>query len=118
MVNMQDNYDIPSIKYGTRNYNYDKYMLFNKKYIQEINYGAGAHKCNAIGTIIDSQPYKMFHYKFINSELSLAKHHLTVQRLSEDNKKNGWGYPQILRTEEQVLAEFMDERSRAIKIRE
>lgn len=118
MVNLENNYDIPSIKYGTRNYNYDKFMLFNKKFIQEMNYSAGAHKCNSIGYVVDSKPYKMYHYKFINPELAIAKHHLTIKRLSNDNKQNGWGYPQILRTEEQVLAEFTDERSRAIKVRE
>lgn len=118
MVNLQDNYDINSITNGTRNYNYDKYLLFNKKHIQEINYEVGAHKCNSIGTIIDSRPYKMYHYKFINPELSLNKFRLTVERLSKENKEHGWGYPQMSRTDEQVLAEFMDERSRAVKIRE
>jgi len=60
----------------------------------------------------------MYHYKFINPELSINKFRLTAQRLSEENKKNGWGYPQMLRTEEQVMAEFTDERNRAKKIRE
>jgi glycosyltransferase involved in cell wall biosynthesis len=80
MVNLQDNYDIQSIKYGTRNYNYDKYMLFNKRYIQAMNYEVGAHQCRSVGQIVDSRPYKMYHYKFINPELSISKHHLTFQR--------------------------------------
>lgn len=118
MVNLKDNYEILSIKYGTRNYNYDKYMLFNKIHIQTMNFEVGAHKCRSVGHIVDSKPYKMYHYKFINPELSVAKHHLTFSRLSDANKQHGWGHPQILRTDEQVLAEFMDERSRAIKVRD
>jgi glycosyltransferase involved in cell wall biosynthesis len=117
MVNLQDNFDIANIKYGTRNTGYDKYMLFNKKYIKEMNYGAGCHNCNSIGKIIDSKSYKMYHYKFINLELSIARIKETVSRLSENNKKNGWGFHACMRTEQQITDEFMNERANAIKIR-
>jgi hypothetical protein len=117
MVNLEDNFDINNIKYGTRNFRYDKYMLFNKKYIQEMNFGAGCHDCSPIGKIIDSHTsYKMYHYKFISQDYSIKRIQETAKRLSEANKKNGWGYNLCMRTEQQIRDEFANERANCIKI--
>lgn len=118
MVNLEDNYDIPNIKHGYRGTEtqYDKILLFNRKGIYEINYNVGAHICNPVGTIKYSQPYKMYHYRFIHPDLEVAKCKATAQRLSEVNKKHGLGL-RVFMTEEQIRADFNGRRG-AKKIRD
>lgn len=92
MVNMEDNFDIPNIKYGWRNSAYDKNYIFNKRYIREINYCHGAHSTNPIGiTKYSDKKYTLYHYHYINIELSVQRHKLTMSRMSEKNIRNGWG---------------------------
>ncbi len=117
MVNMEDNYDIANMKYASRSDRYDKFVLFNKQHIKEINYQIGAHDCKSIGNVVDSQQaYKLYHYRFINPELFIKKSKTTSQRMSDINKANGWGF-QAHRGEQEFIDEFETERSKAIKIR-
>jgi len=115
LVNMEDNYDFKNMKYGVRDIQCDKDVLFNKKHIQEINYGAGCHKSFSIGNIQYSQPYILYHYKHINVNLNIFKYQTTAKRLSEENKKNGWGL-HCLWTEQQMIDYFNEKRKKAIKI--
>ena len=115
MVNMEDNLDIHNIKYGVRESQYDKDLLFNKQYIQEINYGAGGHHCNSIGHIQYSAPYKLYHYKYINVDIEVTKSKATAQRLSQENRKNGWGL-YCLRTEKEVRDFYKEFQNMAQKI--
>jgi len=118
MVNMEDNIDIKNIKHGYRSndeISYDKCLLFNKKYIQQINYCMGAHKCNPVGRVQYGNIYKLYHYRFINPDLEVAKCKLTAQRLSEENKKCGCG-TRCLMTEEQIRADFYGRRINISKI--
>jgi glycosyltransferase involved in cell wall biosynthesis len=116
MVNMEDNYNISNIKYGLRDSNYDKMFLFNKKYIKEINYECGAHKCYPIGQIkySDTQ-YKMYHHRFIHPDLCVARYKLTADRLSEANKRAGMG-SYYFNSESGIRQEFQNRRNIAIKV--
>jgi len=116
MMNMEDNYNIGSIKYGIRSSLYDKQMLFDKRYVQEINYGAGCHDCRPIGSIKNSfKLYRMFHYKYINENFVVKSYKLTASRLSEANKKNNWGH-QALMSEKDVREYIARLKTMAIKI--
>ena len=123
MVNMKDNFNIASIKYGVRDPNYDKCCLFNKKFIKEINYGAGAHKCDPIGTVAyNINTYKLYHYKLINENYTIEKLKTTVARLSPENIKNCWLcyslFPyQETREIEEIRSIYADDRKNAIKLR-
>lgn len=116
MFNMEDNFDLHNIKYGTRNSLYDKKMLFNKNSIKEINYGAGCHDCRPIGHIQESRDiYKMYHYKYINLEFVIQRYKITATRLSENNKRNNWGH-QALETEINLRAYLEKIKQSCIKI--
>ena len=116
MVNMEDNLDIYGIKHGARTVYHDKSYLFNKKFISDINYEPGCHKCNPVGFVSYSEnAYKLYHYNFINENLSVEKYQIYRNRLSPENLKNGWGN-HYLHTDEQVRAEFKDVRNKAIKL--
>jgi hypothetical protein len=108
MVNMEDNLDVRNMKHGYRNNEtaYDKCMLFNKKFISAINYRPGAHSCSPVGKIKYGSIYKMYHYKFINVDLEIAKCKLTAARLSDENRAAGWGLQRCLRSEDEIRADF------------
>ena len=109
MVNMEDNLDIENIKHGYRSSDeiaYDKCLLFNKKHIKEINYSVGAHSCKPLGNVKYGSTFKMYHYRFINPDLEVAKCKLTAQRLSNENKKYGCGIQRCMVSEDQIRADF------------
>lgn len=117
MVDMEDGSDVANMKYGARCEDYDKFCLFNKKLIKEINYGIGSHWCNPKGTIVYSnKAYKLFHYSFINEKKTIEKRKIYGARLSPENLKEGWSI-HCLFTPEQTHAEYVDARKRAIKVR-
>jgi len=116
MVNFEDNYDIKNMKYGYRHSRYDKCCLFNKKFINEINYSAGCHDCNPQGIVnFNKNKYKLYHYKFINPNLFIKRGECTFKRLSDINKKNKWG-SQYERTSKEWLDIFEERKSKSIKI--
>jgi glycosyltransferase involved in cell wall biosynthesis len=118
MVNMEDNLDVRGITHGARDPRdtvYDKDLLFNKKFV-DINYiNNDCHFTNSKGTIKNSKPYKMFHYKYVNPDLFVNKQKISASRLSEINRKNGWG-AQCLRDEGNLRNEFQQARDAAVKI--
>lgn len=93
MCNVNGLKEIGNIRNGIEAHQYDKVICFNKKYIKEINYTAGCHGCNPIGDIIYSvKNPRLFHMKFIDEDLLVEKYKLYASRLSEENKRNMWGY--------------------------
>jgi hypothetical protein len=91
---------------GTRNNYLDKSLVFNKKYIQEINYSAGCHDCKPIGKIhFNSKRIILRHMKYINANLILSRFKNFAKRLSEFNQKKGYG-TYYLRNESEILDTF------------
>lgn len=116
MVNMEDDLDIAAIKYGAREVGYDKSCLFNKKFIEEIGYEIGCHKCNPIGTIVySSNKYRLYHYIFINEKLTIEKYRMYGARLSPENLKHRWSR-HYLYTAEQIRDKYERVRSQAVKL--
>src|SRR3990172_10132465 len=117
MINMEDNLDIAGMKYGEKSPLPGKFLLFNKKLINEINYTPGAHGCNPMGTVIYSNKvYKAYHYNAINENVTIEKFKDYSARLSPDNIKHGWSLF-VLSTPEQIREEYVAGRSKAIKVR-
>jgi hypothetical protein len=111
MVNMSNDpndINLNEISFGVRHSLYDKDLLFNKKFINEINYQPGCHKSNPIGSVkYSSNEYKMLHYKYIGENFIVKRYEHFKQRMSEKNKKRGWGYQYL--TDEQVLRNLYKE---------
>ena len=104
MINLEDNYDLSSIKYGIRHLRYDKSYMFNKKLINEINYNCGAHVSEPIGNIkLSDNIYKLYHYHIINTDFLINRYKYTAKRLSEINRKHGMGSYHLASEEEIIL---------------
>lgn len=92
MVNLHDNYDLKNITHGSRCEPYDKYYLFNKKHIKEINYAPGCHNANPVGNVkYSDKKYLLYHYKCINPEMMANRYAEYATRLSPENKAKGYG---------------------------
>ena len=85
--------DIANIVYGARSISYDKSCLFDKRYVQEINYRPGCHECSPVGKklVYSNTNYKLYHYHAINLAMLKPKFNRNRNRLSQENVKNGWG---------------------------
>jgi hypothetical protein len=114
MVNIEDNYNFKNMKYGFRMIQYDKTVLFNKKHIKDINYGAGCHDSSPTGIVkFNTEKYYLYHYKHIHPDLIVEKSKLTAQRLSDINRKMNWGH-QCLREETEIRKDFEELRKKSI----
>jgi glycosyltransferase involved in cell wall biosynthesis len=93
MCNVDGVEDVTQIKHGVRATQYDKTLLFNRKYVKEINYSAGCHSCEPIGDVSKSViSLPLYHMKFINVDLLVNKYKSYASRLSDENKAMRWGY--------------------------
>lgn len=116
MVNMQNNLDIESIDHAVRAPSYDKYYLFNKSKISEINYDFGCHRANPIGDVsLSKMVYTCKHYKYINPDYMVNRHKMFAQRMSKENRMKGYGL-QYLYPERKIRAEFEEARKNAFKL--
>lgn len=117
MVNMEDNYDFANIKHGTRVSQYDKYYLFNKKHIKQINYTAGCHNASPVGVKkLSDNIYKLWHYKCINPDYLVKRFKVTAERLSDVNKKLGMGTYWLNQTDESIRAGYNNGKASAQRV--
>lgn len=112
MINMEDNYDLSSIKYGLNWPEYGKTCLLNKKYIKEINYNCGAHVSKPMGHVqLNTNSYNLYHYKWINPDYIVDRFAATAFRMSESNKKYKMGW-ENLEPAEKIKQEFQSRRDK------
>lgn len=117
MINMQNNLEISSIKFGVKSPLPGKLCLFNRKYLSNINYGTGSHTCNPQGKLVYSKKlYKLYHYNSISENETIEKFKIRADRLSPENLTNGWGYHYLM-TPNEIRQEYVVERAKAVKIR-
>lgn len=97
------------VRTGVASKKYSKTILFNPNYIAEINYEAGCHFCHPVGCVkpADDTEIKMLHYKNIGIKAMLDRTKILAQRLSEENKKAGFGV-EYLRNMEIIKNEFYE----------
>lgn len=93
MFNLDNLEDITEINYGLPAVQYDKSILFNRKRLTEINYGAGCHHCEPKGDVVFSviNP-PLYHMKFLNVDYIVQRYKMYSERLSDENKQMRWGY--------------------------
>ncbi len=92
---------------GVVNDNYSKCVMFNPNRVLQMNYEIGAHKCKPVGSIIYSESTaKLLHRKYISEEMLFEKQIEYKKRLSELNKRHGWGSDYLLVTKEKIKNQF------------
>lgn len=92
MYNLSSEETIENTNYGVRAEQYDKIYLFNKSKIKEINYEPGCHYASPKGKISKSKlKYNLLHFSYIGEQYVINRYKRNSSRLSEENKKHGWG---------------------------
>lgn len=71
-----------------------KSIMFKPGSLKEINYIPGCHANNAQGDVrlLQTGTVKLLHYKYLTLQYVLDRYALFASRLSEQNRKNGWGF--------------------------
>ena len=97
------NYEKPltrQVHEGVRNDRFDKQIIFSPQMVREINYLPGCHRCipQKSVTLIkepEYEPLKLLHMKYLGPAYVKERYNLYSTRLSEFNRKNGFGaeYP-------------------------
>jgi glycosyltransferase involved in cell wall biosynthesis len=99
---------LEKVKYGVRTEVLDKMMMFNCNKIKEINYNFGCHNASPLGEVKLStdNSLKMLHFKFMGLKDYLYKNKIRGERLSDFNKKYGFG-TYYLFTEEECTNDYL-----------
>lgn len=108
LITMSDDPDIIDLNMnvGSRAVQYDKYYLFNRLHIKEINYSAGCHYASPVGKVkLSDTKYTMCHYKALGLNYMINRHQEFGKRLSQKNKDMGWGF-HYLDAEEQIRSNW------------
>ena len=93
MVNVSGVKNYLSVNTGVRDKGYDKKLVFNKRFINEINYRPGAHHAVPSGIVVDStfRPI-IYHFRYMDRQYMIERYKEFASRLSEENKAKGWSY--------------------------
>jgi hypothetical protein len=116
MMSNDEEIDLKNMCYGFRDLGFDKTFLFNKKLINEINYSPGCHKSQPksnLGVKFSKKTYRALHYKYLNPKYTVERHSLFGNRLSDENKRKGWGIHYTF-TEESII-KYYHEMSKKLK---
>ena len=79
------------IFHGWRYWMYNKFEVFHPSI--DINFSPGCHKAYPQGPVkmSDDAEIKLLHYRYLGAEYFKKRYVMRMNRISEDNVKNGWG---------------------------
>jgi glycosyltransferase involved in cell wall biosynthesis len=94
-----------------------KMNLFKPSEIKEMNYDPGCHYAHPTGNVILNVNSEILtlHMRHLSIEYVNARNARNVMRMSEINKKNGWGY-HCYATPETIDKYFSDEMTALLKV--
>lgn len=99
--------NILKINTGFFDPNFSKYVCFDPKRIESMNYVWGAHNCNPTGDVAFSQSqYYLLHVRCVGGvQRMIDRHQAYAARMSEFNRVNGLGF-HYLRSEIEIRNEW------------
>ena len=95
MVNTSDDFNLANINSGFReDALYDKCLIFNKKFVEDMAWDVGCHHCNPKGSDIrfSNDRFVLLHYKYINEDYIVKRYKDIKIRLSDENIRKRWSY--------------------------
>ena len=93
MSNEMPDEKLLEITNGYRFDNYSKFVCFDPKAIQEINFNPGSHRIDPVGRVVYSKDeLYLLHYKHIGGvERTIKRYKEYQKRMSKINRQKGWG---------------------------
>lgn len=97
--------------------NMNKMNLFRPSEIKEMNYGVGCHTAKPEGNVQLCPDTKIItlHMHHLSKEYRIEKNKQLAERLSDINKKNGWGF-HVLLPESIVNSRFDREMEKLVRV--
>lgn len=94
-----------------------KMNVFRPSQIKEINYRVGCHHAEPTGNVkLDiNSPLITLHMRHLSEEYVIARNHYLSSRLSDINKKMGWGF-HVSATDDEVCTYMRNEMTSLIKV--
>lgn len=101
--------------------NNGKCVIFNPNKIQEINYSIGAHIHRAVGELVKEIKFIddiiLLHIdRGFGEEYKIKRFKMLSERMSEKNKRYGWGYHYNF-SEEKIRSDYQKARENSINIK-
>lgn len=102
---------------GVKDVRYSKWVMFDPKKIQEINYNHGCHNANPTGEVVvyRDPALRLLHCRYLSVEWIVERHKLLGSRLNQINLRNGWGV-HYLTPEAALRTEFVELQNRSVPI--
>jgi len=99
-----------NINKGVRDPRFDKCLLFKREKVLEINYSPGAHSCKPVfveGEISkENLRRNLYHFRWLSLPFVIDRWNRNSKRISEADRKQGWGYHYFL-SEEELAAMYL-----------
>ena len=95
MVNTNNELKLENITSGFRdNTLYDKSLIFNKKFVHNIDWAVGAHSCSPSGDNISfsTDRFTLLHYKYLGEDYIVDRYRLLKNRQCQNNINNNWSW--------------------------
>ena len=103
----EDELNLDKIVFGFRDsVDYDKVLVFNKLFINDMGWSHGCHISNPIGRKISwaQDRFTLLHYKYLTEDYIVSRYKCLKERQSWQNINNNWGHHYNI--EEQNLRDF------------
>ena len=119
-MNFDEGKELSLLNEGFRDFGFDKSIMFNSKIINEINYSPGSHSCRPrpnpnYKILYSEKTYRLLHYKYLSPNYTVERHKMFGLRLSDDNKKGGWGIHYSF-SSESIIQFYSDKQKELIKL--
>lgn len=107
MINTENEFNLENTKLGFReDAMYDKCLIFNKTFIETMNWSVGSHECFPKGKHVarSEKVYNLLHFKYIGEEYLVNRYKHLNSRQSQKNRDNKWCYQYGI--EEQKIRDY------------
>jgi hypothetical protein len=95
MVNTTNELKLENITSGFRDDTfYDKSLIFNKKFVHNMDWAVGSHTCTPNGENISfsTDRFTLLHYKYLGEDYIVDRYRLLKNRQCQNNINNNWSW--------------------------
>lgn len=93
MINLTDELKLENIHSGFRDSaDYDKCLIFNKRFVKNMDWSVGCHICNPTGDniLLSSNRFPLLHFKYLSEDYLISRYRELNARQSQLNIQNSW----------------------------
>ncbi len=72
----------------------DKWVVFDPRAVQAMNYGPGSHQASPVGRVVydDDPRLKLLHYRHLGLDYTLARYQQLAARRTDEDRRMNWNF--------------------------